>query len=129
MLWVQSVVVIALLQLMVFSGFVAKARGQYGVKAPATTGHEIFERYNRAHLNSIEQIVLFLPALFLFAGFFDPRIAAGLGALYVVGRTVYFVSYVRDPGSRSMGFGIGMLAVTVLLIGSLVGIVMQLARG
>ena len=129
MLWVQGVIVIALLQLMFFSALVDRAREQYGVKAPATTGHEIFERYNRAHLNSIEQIVLFLPAIFLFAGFFDPRIAAALGALYVVGRTVYFVSYVRSPGSRSLGFGIGMLAVVLLLGGSVVGIVMRLVHG
>ena len=129
MLWVQGVVVIALLQLILFSWLVARARGRYGVKAPATTGHEVFERYNRAHLNSLEQIVIFLPALFLYAGFFDPRVAAGLGALYVIGRAVYFAGYVRAPGSRSLGFGISALAVLILLVGSGVGVVMHLARG
>jgi glutathione S-transferase len=129
MLWVQGVVVIALLQLIVFSWLVGRARGRYGVKAPATTGHEMFERYNRAHLNSLEQIVVFVPAIFLFANFFDPRIAAALGLLYVIGRSLYFIAYVRAPGSRALGFGIGSFAVFCLLAGSLVGVVIHLARG
>jgi glutathione S-transferase len=129
MVWVQGVVVIALLQLILFSWFVGRARGRFGVKAPATTGHEAFERYNRAHLNSLELMVIFLPAVFLYAGFFDPRVAATLGALYVIGRSVYFVGYVRAAGSRLPGFAISMFAVMFLLVGSLVGVVMKLAHG
>ena len=51
----------------------------------------------------------------------DPTWAAVLGAVYLVGRVLYFTGYVRDPARRELGFGLSMVPVLVLLAGALVG--------
>lgn len=61
--YVTIVITIALLEYMGFGAMVAKARGTYGVKAPATTGNEIFERYFRVQMNSLESLIIFIPAM------------------------------------------------------------------
>jgi len=45
--YVDIVTALAVLQVPVFGFRVGKARGRYGVKAPAITGNETFERYFR----------------------------------------------------------------------------------
>jgi hypothetical protein len=59
MAWIEIITLLALVQLLYFSGLVAKARGQYGVKAPAITGHEMFERHYRVQMNTIETLIVF----------------------------------------------------------------------
>lgn len=117
MAWVVLVAVAALLQFTVFGALVGRARGRYGVQAPATTGHEIFERYYRVHYNTMEQLLLFLPGLFLSAGFgFGPDwVSAAVGVVYLVGRQLYLASYVRDPKSREIGFVLSILPSALLL--------------
>jgi glutathione S-transferase len=44
MLWVDIVGLLAVIQLVVFGVLVGRARGTYGIAAPATTGHPVFER-------------------------------------------------------------------------------------
>ena len=119
MAYVLLVIVLALLQFVLFGILVGRARGKYGVQAPAVHGHEIFERYFRVHMNTLEQLVVFLPALWLFAQFVSPHWAAGLGAVYLVGRTLYLLSYVKDPKSRGLGFALSSLPSLVMLIGVL----------
>ena len=79
---------------------VGRARGTYGIKAPATTGHEEFERHFRVQMNTLESIVIFLPALWLFAVFGNEPIAAGLGVIWIIGRILYAVTYVKDPAKQ-----------------------------
>lgn len=121
--WIVLVAVFALLQFSVFGALVGRARGRYGVNAPATTGHEMFERYYRVQYNTLEQIVVFLPALFLSAGygFGEDWMSAALGAVYLIGRQVYLTSYVRDPKSRGLGFGLTVIPVAMLLFNAGVG--------
>ncbi len=120
-----TVTVLALLEFFSFSFLVGKARSQYGVQAPAVSGHPVFERYFRVHMNTLEQLMLFLPLLWI-AGVYK-LVAwywlALIGALFLVGRLIYLRSYVADPARRSAGFGIGFLAVLALFIIDLVGIV------
>jgi len=116
---VSIVVSLALLEYIVFAMLVGGARGKYGVKAPAVTGHEMFERYYRVQMNTLELLVVFVPAIWLFADYVDARWAAGLGTIYLVGRVVYFRSYVKDPASRGAGFGLSMLPVLAMVIGVL----------
>ncbi len=118
---VQLVIVLALVQFFAFAVAVGKARETYGVVAPATTGHEIFERYYRVQMNTLELLVLLIPALWLFARDLSPATAAGLGALYLIGRGVYFVSYVKDPKTRSLGFALSSGPIVLLLLGALFG--------
>lgn len=126
MAWVLIVIVLALLQFQAFGFAVAKARGRYGVSAPATTGHPEFERYFRVQMNTLEQLILFLPAIWLFAQFVDPHWAAALGAVYLIGRLIYFASYVKDPKTRSLGFGLTALPTLIMLAGVLYEAAMML---
>ena len=118
---VAIVIVLALMEFVAFGMLVGRARGLYGVKAPAISGHEVFERYFRVHYNTMEALTVFVPSIWLFGLYVDPRWAAGLGAIYLVGRIVYFRSYVADPARRETGFGMSVLPVLVLLIGALIG--------
>jgi len=118
---VAIVVLLALLEFVAFGLLVGRARVMYGVKAPATSGHEVFERHFRVHYNTMELLVVFVPAIWLFALYVSPQWGAGLGAVYLVGRILYFRSYVADPARRSMGFGMSMMPVLVLLVGALLG--------
>jgi glutathione S-transferase len=124
--YVAVVAVLALIEYLLFSLAVGRARGQYGVKAPAITGHPIFERHYRVHQNTLEQLVVFLPALYLFAAYVNEPIAALLGLAFIAGRAIYARSYVADPEQRTAGFLIGYLANAVLLLGGLGGAVWSL---
>lgn len=114
---------LALIEYMAFSVRVGMARGKYGVEAPATSGDEIFERHYRVQQNTLEQLIVFLPSLWLFAQFVSINVAAGLGLVFIAGRALYAVSYIADPKKRTAGFLIGYLANAVLVLGSIGGAV------
>lgn len=125
MAYVDIVTALALIQF-IFLGFkVGGAREKFGVKAPAITGHEIFERHFRVQANTLEQLVLFLPALYLFSRYYNPLWAAGLGVIYLIGRVIYAASYVKDPAKRGLGFGVTVLPILVLLAGGAIGAIRQ----
>jgi glutathione S-transferase len=118
--FVAIVTVLALLQFFWLSLQVGRARSRYGVAAPATTGNEVFERHFRVHMNTLEQLVMFLPALWIFAAYISPLWAAALGVVFILGRAIYAMTYVRDPKTRSLGFGLTFLPTFGMLIGILV---------
>jgi glutathione S-transferase len=118
---VHIVVGLALAQFLFFCFAVGKARGTYKVAAPATTGNEMFERYFRVQMNTLELLVIFLPSILLFGQYFGSYTATALGVIYLIGRMIYFTSYVKDPKSRSMGYGLSALPVLVLLAGAIIG--------
>lgn len=120
------VTLLALMQFMLFSIQVGSMRVKHGVKAPATTGHPEFERMFRIQQNTMEQLVVFVPALWLYAHLVNPLWGACIGIFFVIGRFIYRAAYLKDPASRSNGFTIGVLATAVLLIWSLVAAVMSL---
>ena len=119
--YIDIVTALALIQFTVFGFKVGSARGRLGVKAPATTGNETFERYFRVQQNTMEALVVFLPGLYLFSHYFSPLIAAALGVIYLIGREVYAASYVKDPAKRSAGYGLSFLPAVILLVGGLIG--------
>ncbi len=126
---VYIVMGLALMQYMYFAIAVGGARGRFGVKAPATSGHEVFDRYFRVQMNTLELIVVLIPALPLFAYYVDARIASVLGFLYIIGRFMYFQSYVKEPAKRGPGFGLSLLPIAVLLVGGIVGAVLNMLHG
>jgi glutathione S-transferase len=128
MAYVDIVTALALLQFIVFGMQVASARAKYGVYAPAVSGNEIFERHFRVQQNTLEQLIVFLPGLYLFAHYFNPLWSAGLGVIYLIGRQIYSASYVKDPKSRSAGYVLTFLPMVVLLAGGLIGAAIRLAR-
>ena len=120
MAWVTIVAMLALLEFFYFGIKVGQARGKYGVKAPATTGNEHFERYHRVHQNTMEQLVMFLPSLFTFASLVSEVWAAILGVVFIIGRALYFNLYVADPEKRGTGVLVSVLATGTLVLGSLI---------
>ena len=115
-----------LLALLVYSWAtikVGRARARFGVKAPAVHGNENFERVFRAHQNTVEQILVFLPLLAVAAWLWGDRAAAIYGLVWSLGRLLYVEGYARAAGKRELGFLLsGLLSLLVLLglIGTLI---------
>jgi glutathione S-transferase len=126
MAYVDIVTALALIQFIIFGYKVGHARMKFGVKAPAITGNEIFERHFRVQQNTLEQLIIFLPALYLFSRYISPLWAAGLGIVYLVGREIYAATYVKDPAKRSLGYGLTFLPMAILLAGGVIGAVLRL---
>lgn len=117
---------ITLLALLVYAwNFMAagQARGKHKILAPATTGHPEFERKLRIQENMLEQLIVFLPSLWIFCLTVQPLIGAALGLLFVLGRIIYSVAYAADPAKRSLGFGLAILPTLILLLGALAGVI------
>lgn len=124
--YIAIVTLLALMQFMLFSIQVGAMRVKHGVKAPAISGHPEFERMFRIQQNTMEQLVVFVPALWIYAHLVNPLWGAGIGLFFIIGRFVYRAAYLKDPASRSNGFTIGVLATSVLLVWSLGAAVMSL---
>ena len=123
--YVHIVVCLALVEFLYFAISVAGARGRYKVAAPAVTGNEIFERYLRVQMNTLEQVVLFLPVLWLATIYpvFSGYLAPGLGLIWIIGRVLYASGYMAEARKRSSGFLISGITVIALLVLSIIGII------
>ncbi len=108
---------------------VGRARAQFKINAPAMTGPVEFERVLRVHGNTLEQLVIFVPALVLFAAAWGDSPAAVLGILWPIGRVIYAVRYSAGV-NRSLGFGLAFIPTMIMLVGALAGAIMKaLAAG
>ncbi|MEO8813508.1 MAG: MAPEG family protein [Caulobacteraceae bacterium] len=115
-----GIVTLLALLLYAFMGVrVGRARSTYSVPAPATTGNADFERVFRVQANTLEWLPIFLVALWLFAIYWNDRVAALLGLVWIVGRILYMTGYAREARARSLGFTIQMAAAAILLFGAL----------
>jgi glutathione S-transferase len=121
------VIVIALAVYIWMSMRVGGARGLYKVQAPSVDGPPEFLRVYRVHMNTLEQLAIFLPAIVLFAAYWGDMLAALIGLVWPIGRIFFALAYYRAAEKRGPGFGVSFLASVVLLLGGLVGIVMRLA--
>jgi glutathione S-transferase len=106
---------------------VARAKSKYNVVSPATTGDPAFERAFRVQMNTLEQIVAFLPAMWLYAWFGNPRWAAIACGVWIVGRIIYAVGYWQDAKKRGPGFLISAFAFFAVWIAALVSVIRALA--
>jgi glutathione S-transferase len=102
---------------------VGRARGKFGIAAPTMEGPVEFQSILRVQSNTLEQLVLQLPAMWLCAVALDDEWAAIAGAVWVVGRILYALGYYKDPKRRGMGFGIAMLATVTLMVGAASGLI------
>ena len=127
MQYVELVAVIAVIQFVFFGALTGRARALSGLKAPAVTGHEGFERMYRVQMNTLELLIAFLPVLFLAAKYWPTSLVAGLGVVYLIGRLIYWRAYVSDPSKRGIGFMLSMFPTLFLAILALVGIVLALS--
>jgi glutathione S-transferase len=123
-----AVTLLGLLLYFYMSLNVGRARVRFGVKAPATSGQPDFERVFRVHMNTLEWMPIFLPALWLCAVYVGDFVAAGVGIVWIIGRIIYMVGYTKAAEKRNSGFGIQALAAGILFVTALVGIVMRIIQ-
>lgn len=125
---VNLIVALALLQFFAFGAAVGRARGKYRIAAPAVTGNEMFERYYRVQMNTLELLIMFIPAMWMFGFYVSANVAAGLGALFLIGRGIYFFAYVAEPKKRELGYVLSAAPVVALVIGAIVGTARAIAQ-
>lgn len=118
---VHVVALLAVTQFLVFGFLVGRARGKYHIKAPAVSGHELFEREYRVQMNTLEQLICFLPALLIAGQYWSQAFVATMGLVYLIGRVLYRNAYVRDPGSRGPGFALTFVPTVVLVVAGVIG--------
>jgi uncharacterized membrane protein YecN with MAPEG domain len=126
LLFPSLVTLVTLLIYYVLLANVARARAKYKVPVPNTTGDPNFERVFRVQQNTVEQLLLFLPSLWLFSLFVSPIWGAGIGVVWAIGRIIYAWGYYQAAEKRALGFGINSLSFLVLLVGALVGMIRML---
>ena len=117
------IVLLALLQYVLFTGRVGLARGKYNVNAPECDGDETWNRLFRIQQNTMEQLIVFIPATYAFAFYLSELWVLIPGLAFLVGRFLYSLEYVKDPKTRTPGMAITLLANVVLVLGALFGLV------
>ena len=122
MVWTVLVTALALVMYLVLGGLVSRARGMFKIPAPAMTGDPRFERIYRVHQNTAEQLILFLPSLWMFAFYVSDQWAGLLGLVFLGGRILYASSYFGDASKRAPGFMISAAATVALLVGAVIGV-------
>lgn len=95
---------------------VGQARARYGVPAPQATGHPEFDKRNRVHINTLEQLALLVPGVIVAAPVLGDMVTAGLTAVWSVGRILYARAYYADPAKRGPGFGLTFFPSMILLV-------------
>lgn len=125
MTWLGVVTIVALMEYLVLGLMVGNARQKYGVEPPATTGNPTFERYYRIHQNTLEALVIFIPALWLFAFYANRWAAVALGVVFIIARIVYAKGYLEDPAKRAAGASVTFGVNGILLLGSLIGLIIR----
>jgi glutathione S-transferase len=116
------VAIVTLLSLLVYVWMILRipgARRRTGIDAPAMTGDPELERHIRVQANTVEWLVIYLPALWLFAIYWNDLFAAAMGVVWIVGRIIYALGYAADPKKREVGFIIQALATAILVFGAL----------
>ena len=124
--WTSLITVLSLIVYFATAINVGRARSKYEIKPPATTGNPDFERAFRIQQNTLEQLVFFLPLLWLFTLFVNPLWGAVIGGVWVLGRIIFAIGYSLAAEKRTIGFVLSMFASLSLLIGSLIGIIKAL---
>jgi glutathione S-transferase len=117
---VALVTMLALLLYMVMVIRTGGARARYKIEAPATTGNLDFERVFRIQANTLENLIVFIPALWIFTLFAaNDYLSAGIGLVWVIGRIMYMLGYARAAQARGPGFALAGIAQVVLVLGAL----------
>ena len=107
---------------------VGRARQKYEIKAPAISGNEFFERAYRVQINTVESVLIFFPAIWIYASLIDDKGAFAIGLIWLVGRVWFGLAYTRDPAKRGPGFAIAMLMSVGAWLGALYGVVQMLSK-
>ena len=120
--WIDLVTLLDVLEFVAMAWLVGRARVQYKVRAPATSGNEHFERWFRVQQNTLETLIMFLPALWVAAHYWLAGWMALIGSIYLLGRVAYLIGYVREPRTRGLGYFLSVAPVGVLVAFGIAGI-------
>lgn len=115
-------VLLALIQYMFFSLRVGLSREKFGVIAPKCVGNDTWERLFRVQQNTLEQLIIFIPGVFLFSYYVSNKWVLLPGCTFIVGRFVFYYLYTSNPKNRGFGFIPTFMSNSILVIGSLIGI-------
>ena len=121
----EIVTLLALLEYSILGLMVGRARQTYGVEAPATTGNPDFERYNRVHVNTLEALIVFLPAVWIFSLSVHYHTGVVLGLLFVIARIVYARGYLSAASKRATGAMATGIINVILVVGSLIALTIK----
>ena len=127
--WTSLVTALTLLVYLVLTINVGRARAKYKVPVPRMSGDGNFERVLRVQQNTLEQLIFFLPSLWLFSYYVSPLWGAIIGAVWLVSRVVYAWGYYQAAEKRTLGFALSAFSSTILLISSIIGIITKLVSG
>jgi glutathione S-transferase len=105
------------------------ARGRFKIVPPSHSGPEEYERYVRAHHNTLEHLVLFLPGLWLFAYVVSPIWAAAIGVIWPPLRVLYALGYHKAAEKRLIPLYCSMPPIYIFVLGSLIGGIVKLVQG
>jgi glutathione S-transferase len=117
-----AVTILTAMVLIFAMSVVGRTRGKHKIFPPAMSGHPEVERALRVQGNTVEQVVIFLPLLWVATLYFHGWIPAALGLVWCIGRVVYAVGYMKEANKRGPGFGIAALASLALLVLSIWGV-------
>ncbi len=123
MIWVSIITIVLLLQFEAFGMMVGSARGKFNISAPSTTGDPIFERTFRVHQNTMENLLVILPLIWLCAYLWREDVAAVAGLIFFIGRWIYCRGYLQDPAKRGTGMMVSFVGTLVVLAGSIWGVI------
>jgi glutathione S-transferase len=108
---------LAILLTLFASGRVSQMRGKHGIHAPATVGHPEFERAFRAHANTVENLILYVPLLWMAAFFYGGQLPFWVGLVWIVGRVLYITGYTsNDTSKRAPGAYLGYASLAGLAV-------------
>jgi glutathione S-transferase len=115
--------ILAIVIYLVQSKNVAMGRIKYNVLAPKTMGYnDNFDRIMRVHVNTLEQMPIFIPLLWIFALTISAYYSCVLGILWAIGRVAYSIGYYKSAEGRHNLIGyLSDLAGLILLVGSIYG--------
>jgi glutathione S-transferase len=119
------ITVLALLEYSILGVMVGRARGRYGIEAPATTGNPDFERYFRVHENTLEALIVFLPAVWIFSLTVNYHFGVALGALFLIARIIYASGYLAAAAKRGPGAAATGAINGILILGSVIALAIK----
>ena len=120
------IILLALLQYIYFTGKTGFTRVKHGVDAPSTTGNHKWECIYRVQQNTLEQLVIFIPAMLTFQLYVSQKWVVIPGVIFLIGRGLYSHLYTKDPKSRGPGMILSLFTNIALVVGSLIGIGIKL---
>lgn len=127
MLWITVITLLSLLLFVVLSYNVGMSRRKYSIKPPLMEGPEEFQRRFRTQQNTMEQLMVFLPSLWIFGQYASYLLATIFGIVWLVARIGYAVVYYKGSKARFHFFLIGLVMSLIMLIGGLAAVLTTIA--